>query len=427
MEPEAFEERVRLPWSAAWGLAVLLAIFQIYAFRADLDATMPGDNDEVLHATCARFVYDLMRGESAEGQDPLDPWIPHWSAGFPIMHHYQPLPWLTVASLGFVLRVEPESFFHVFAGVKLVLLALIPLSVVLGMRWMGWGPVAASAAAACAVFTADGHLFGLSHESFAMRGWGLFSQLWGTVLFMPVMGSLVDTVFRGRHLVRTGLLIAVLVLCHAIFVYIAALTGVVLLAVGASTPRLSRFLRLAAAGGLAGIIVSFYLVPNLWDLWAVNPRSVWVTAEKYDSIGLSKVFSFLVTGALFDAGRSLPLVSTLVLFGAVLAAFRGPRLARAILVCFVVWLLLYAGRLTWGSLVDYLPLGRNLHMHRLIVAVHLFGWVLAGTAAARMPRTPLLCVLLLSVICVSDRIDYAAEGARDISELGSWRKYVASR
>ena len=64
------------------------------------------------------------------------------------------------------------------------------------------------------------------------------------------------------------------------------------------------------------------------------------------------------------------------------AVWRGGERLRLIAGLFVAWLLLYFGRPTWDLLIDLLPLSRDIPLHRLIGAVHLFGLVLAGCGLA---------------------------------------------
>ena len=38
---------------------------------------------------------------------------------------------------------------------------------------------------------------------------------------------------------------------------------------------------------------------------------------------------------------------------------------------FLLWMMLYFSRPTWGSFVDLLPMSRDIHMNRFIGGVHL--------------------------------------------------------
>ena len=56
------------------------------------------------------------------------------------------------------------------------------------------------------------------------------------------------------------------------------------------------------------------------------------------------------------------------------------------LVIFLLWLLLFFGRPTWGPVIGLLPLSQDIHMHRFIQGVHLGGAFLSATALAILWR-----------------------------------------
>ena len=70
--------------------------------------------------------------------------------------------------------------------------------------------------------------------------------------------------------------------------------------------------------------------------------------------------------------------------GVVFAVFKAVRqkdhLQRWLLTCFLLWVVLFCGRRSLGALADLLPLSSGLHMHRFVVAVQLFGLLLAANA-----------------------------------------------
>ena len=103
---------------------------------------------------------------------------------------------------------------------------------------------------------------------------------------------------------------------------------------------------------------------------------------KYDSYGHSEVLQGLVTGTLFDFGR-LPFLTILAAAGFVLCLIRWKEKRYLIPVAiFVLWLLLFFGRATWGPLIDVLPMSRYLHMNRFIAGVHMGGILLMAVSLA---------------------------------------------
>src|SRR5262249_47326185 len=80
----------------------------------------------------------------------------------------------------------------------------------------------------------------------------------------------------------------------------------------------------------------------------------------------------------------LPVLTILVALGLVVAWRRGSaRGERYTAWAFLLWVALYCGRPTWGSALYLVGISRDVPLHRLIGAVHLFGILLAGLALGR--------------------------------------------
>ena len=128
-------------------------------------------------------------------------------------------------------------------------------------------------------------------------------------------------------------------------------------------------------------VTSYFLVPLFLDIPYFN-HSIWHDSRKYDSYGHSAVLSGLINGHLFDFNR-FPSLTYLIFVGFVISLFRWREERYLIPVAiFLLWLLLYFGRPTWGPLIDLLPMSRYLHMHRFIGGVHLGGIFLMAVALA---------------------------------------------
>ena len=97
-----------------------------------------------------------------------------------------------------------------------------------------------------------------------------------------------------------------------------------------------------------------------------------------DSFGHELIIPALIKGDLFDSGR-FPTLSILVVLGIVSCFYRKDGEKSLIpLYIFVMWLLLFFGRATWGQLIDLLPLSQDMAMQRFIAGVHLGGIFLAA-------------------------------------------------
>ena len=128
--------------------------------------------------------------------------------------------------------------------------------------------------------------------------------------------------------------------------------------------------RLAILLLLVIAVASYFLVPFFLDLDYLN-RSVWADPTRYDSYGHSVLLSSLIGGHLFDGFNRVPMLSLLaaVGFAVCLLRWRDARYLVPIAI-FLLWMMLYFGRPTWGSFVDLLPMSRDIHMNRFIGGVH---------------------------------------------------------
>ena len=178
---------------------------------------------------------------------------------------------------------------------------------------------------------------------------------------------------------------------------------------------------------LVGLVAAYFLVPFLLDSAYMN-RSVWEEQGKYDSYGYEWALGALVRGELFDFGR-FPSLTILAGVGLIVCLWRWrEERYRVPVALFVLWLLLYFGRPTWGVLLNLLPMSHDLHLHRLIAGVHLgaiylmclglallWRWALSRGNACYLLATAALTVLLLYPV-YKERGAYLGENARLMAE-----------
>jgi len=365
-------------WRLAWTVALIVAAIVFAAVVPELAVDGPYLNDSALHLGLAKRASEAL----ARGESPIDFWHPDVGLGYPVFHHYQHLPHLTLVGAHRLLlgAVSLEALYRWSLG---VLLALFPLSIFVAMRRMEFRPVEACCGAMVAPLLSTPNLYGLGLESYLWLGKGLYTQLFASVLAPLAFAETYRAVHTGRRLALAAALTAATFLSHLVYGYMVGLSALAL--VMGSRNRGHRVARLALILIATGLAISYFLVPAVRDS-AVANHSVWEHTAKWDSLGARAVLSSLVRGELLDQGR-WPVLTVLAFVGSVWAIWRGPLCARLVAGLAVAWTLLYFGRATWVGVIDVLPFSGDIPMHRFIGGVHLFAIPVAAYGLALVLRS----------------------------------------
>jgi len=193
----------------------------------------------------------------------------------------------------------------------------------------------------------------------------------------------------ARELAGAGSLLSVCALSHFFTGYIVTISLALLLFVPhPSVGWRRRLWRLGRIGALTGAALAFLVLPLLLTSENVL-KTRWGADSKWDSHGWKWVMGRLLNGGLFD-GANLPVITLLVALeiGLILVALlgKGDHLQTWILACFVLWVILFFGRASLGSLLDLLPMSGGIHMSRFISGVQIFGLILAGLGLSAVIR-----------------------------------------
>jgi hypothetical protein len=376
-EPKSLRRR-RLVALGPFVLVALACAFSLVVLRSE---TTPASNlnDSAFHLQMVKWADHQI----TEGRVPLDGWFPDLSMGSSFFHHYQSLPYALTAYAARLTHLGDQT---TYLWVQYLLLALWPISVYLGARLLSMNRWAAGAAALVSPLIVSQPGYGYEHASYTWQGYGLYTQLFGMALFPITLGLTWRAVSKGKGYALAALFLALSIATHLITGYLAVImVGVWVVLAWRDLGR--RALRALAviAGGL--LTAAWVLVPLLAD------RNFAAQSEFYrgtifnDSYGAPKILGWLFTGQLFDHGR-FPIFTLLVGVGLVVSAIRARRSesARAVLALFVVSLLLYFGRATWGAATNALPGSGDLQMHRFILGVHMAGILLAGTGVVAVAQ-----------------------------------------
>ncbi len=218
----------------------------------------------------------------------------------------------------------------------------------------------------------------------------MYTQLWGMFLLPMALAQSYTTLKTGRGVFWSVLLLVATLLSHLVYGYIAFISlGLFVFLpllgkrtiTGESNGPWVRIKRLILLFLLVILVAAYFLLPYLLDRTYMN-RSVWEEQGKYDAYGYTWTLDALIRGELFDYGR-FPSLTILAGIGLLVCLWRWrDEKYRIPVALFLVWLLLYFGRPTWGVLLNLLPLSQDLHFHRLIAGVHLSGILLIGIALA---------------------------------------------
>ncbi len=337
---------------------------------------VPNVNDDAQHIVFVRRAADGW----SRGENVLDLWVPEFELGVPQFLDYQHLPHVAVAVLG-RLTLGAIDLRTLFNLVRYALLLTFPLTVFWSMRTMGFTSVASAIAAAASSLLSGDHRYGFEYDSYVWRGFGVFTQLFAMHLSFIALATLHRVANRGTGIVAAALACTALVLSHLLYAYMLAITAVVLLLVGATRANVAaRVGRYAIVGGVTAAATSYMWLPFFMQSAYVNVTP-YLDPAKYDSFGAGPILTWLFTGDLFDHGR-LPILTLLLAAGAICGVVTRARPALLALGLFGLWLVLYFGRPTLGTLIDLLPMHDSLFLHRFVGGVDIFAILLMGLGGA---------------------------------------------
>ncbi|HEY6959001.1 MAG TPA: hypothetical protein VI814_09270 [Candidatus Limnocylindria bacterium] len=359
-------------------LVALVVLFDAVYLFPEITVATPSLNDDAFHFLYIQRALDAL----AHGENPFDFWTPQLELGFATFIHYQFLPHLAIVLIDRLLFGAVDAFTP-FNVVRYLLLVLFPVTVFWSMRRFGFSFAASAFAAAASPLISTPFLVGFDYDSYIWRGFGVYTQLWGMHLAFISLAATHTVITRGRGHLIAVVACTLLVLSHLLYAYIVAISVVVLFAANARRTTWRRQLRDLAVVAAFALAASAYMWVPWIQLGAFLNVSPYLQPEKYDGFGAQKVLTYLVTGELFDDGR-LPVLTLLVAAGLVSALVWRTRLALTAAALFVLWVVLYFGRPTFGHLYDLLPFSSTLYIHRFSGPVHLAGIMLIGVAAERL-------------------------------------------
>jgi len=403
----------------SWLVVGLAVVFNLWVLRAEA-TPVQNLNDGTVHRSMIGWAEERW----SSGHLPLDGWYPELALGSSRFHHYQSLPHVLTGLLAIPIGSDGAYSWTLYLG-----LALWPISVFAGGRLLGLGRWRSAAAALASPLVASAPTLGYEWGSYAWRGYGTWTQLWGMWLLPLAWGFGYRAVARGRSYAWAALVLALTVAVHLLTGYLALLSlGVFVLI--RPTRIVERIRRAALVGVGSLLIAAWVVVPLLLDRAYTIQDEFSRGKVFYDSFGGKQILKWMVSGELFDRDR-FPVITLFAGTGLLLCAWRWRRdeRARAVVAVGLLSLLLFFGRSTLGPVLRLLPGSGDLFLRRYVFGVHLAGLYLAGIAMAwfgrlvaarvrrRVPRLePVMAGLLVVAIAMLapawiERSTWAAQGA----------------
>ncbi|HTV11046.1 MAG TPA: YfhO family protein [Acidimicrobiales bacterium] len=349
----------------------LVVGFNLWSFRTE---TLPVSYlyDAPVHLKMVQFATHAI----SHGRLPLTAWFPYLGLGSAQFLHYQSLGAVLTGLAGTIVGAGTAFRWAVY-----LLVSFWPYVVYSSARIFRVARPASMVAAAISPFVVS--YTGIAFERGAyswIGGAEVWAQLFGMWLLPYAWActwrALEDSRFIWLAALTTGLTFAFHFLCGYL-----AFFGIMVLALVAAGPWKKRLSR-------AAVVLGGSLASAIWVILPLMAFAKWsaineVLAETpyVRGYGATQELKWLFKGEIFDARRSLAVLSVLVLVGiiAALASWHRAPLGRGLIALFVGSLLLSFGGTTWGPLIDVVPAHADLYFRRFSMGTQLAGIYLAGT------------------------------------------------
>ena len=366
----------RLAAIAPLGLVVAAVIFNLVSLKSET-TSVAYLNDGTLHSEMVRFATAQIRA----GHLPLTGWFPLLGEGSPLFIHYQSLGAMLTGGLGAL--IGPNT---AYAWMLYLLLATWPISIYATIRLLGFDRLSAGLGALLSPLIVSRLGIGYEQQSYLSIGYGLWSQLFA-MWTLPLAWGWTWRATESRRAILPATAFITLTIAFHYFTGYLALLGVVVAFATSSTPFRARVRRCFELV-LSVVLTSAWIIVPLLELRRyASINEFLVNGPDVNSYGARQILSWLVTGQLFDAHR-LPVLTVLVGLG-LLVTIVGSRTepaSRNLLTLFVLSLMLFFGRTTFGAMFRLLPGSADLFLRRFLIGVQLAGLIFAAVALGTLSR-----------------------------------------
>lgn len=350
--------------------------FNLWSFREAL-IQVAYLYDAPVHEQMVKFATATIEA----GRLPYTTWFPYVGLGSAQFLHYQSLGAVLAGLAGVAIGAG-----NAFRWAIYLLVALWPIAIYSSARLFGFPRLASMVAAALSPFVVS--YTGIAFERGAyswIGGAEVWTQLFGMWALPFAWAFTWRALEDARFLWPAAALVGLTFAFHFLCGYLAFFGIIVLalLAGGAWARHLARA-AVVFCGGL--VSAAWVVVPlMLFSKWsAIN--EILAETPYVKGYGAGQELEWLFKGQIFDARRTLPVISVAVALGlaVTLVRWKSNSLNRGLLGLFVACLLLSFGATTWGPLIDLVPAHADLYFRRFNMGTQLAGIYLAGVGVAYM-------------------------------------------
>lgn len=357
-------------------LVASVVVFNLVTLHAET-TSVAYLNDSTLHSEMVRFATAQIRA----GHNPLTSWFPLLGEGSPQFVHYQSLGAMLTGALGVV--VGPNV---AFSWVLYLVLATWPISIYFAVRLLRFDRLIAAVGALISPLVVSTLGVGYEQQSYLWIGYGVWSQLLAMWTLPLAWGWSWRAMQHRRALLPATVTITATIAFHYFTGYLAIL-GIVVAFATSPTPFRRRCRRAAELVVAVACTSAWVIVPLIWLRPWASINEFLQRGPDVNSYGARQVMAWLFTGQLFDA-RRVPVLTSLVLLGMVFMFVRSRRDARArnVSLLFLLSLLLFFGRTTFGAAFRLLPGSEDLFLRRFLMGVQLAGIIAAAVGIVECGR-----------------------------------------
>ena len=332
-------------------------------------------NDGSVHEEMVRFATKVIDA----GRLPFTSWFPYTGLGSAQFLRYQGLSAALAGLVGTVLGAGTTFRWSIY-----LLVALWPFAIYGSARVFGLRRRVALAAALLSSFMVSHTGIGYERGAYSWTGG---AEVWTQLLGSWTLPFAWATTWRAMKDARlawaASALVGITVALHFESGYLGLL-AVIVIALVAPGPLRGRLVRGAVLFAGSLVAAAWVIVPLLVFASTSTVNQPLANTPYVKGYGARQVLGWLFTGQVFDARRRVPVISMIVLAGALLAlaAWKQAPVARAFLALFAASLLLGFGPTTWGPLADLVPAHADLYFRRFQMGAQLAGIYMAGAGAA---------------------------------------------